>query len=128
MKQIANCAGPGRLINGAIHQPISCKAWAKVAMVRSSGVVSSQFTCVGWFIKRSPILSHERVGVLLRIAATVATHTVSGPDACIRYLMHIDSEGQKEEKPSQASPDLACASNGCECNVTQPTVFGCAQS
>ena len=64
------------MISGAIHQPMSCKAWAKVAIVRSSGVVSSQFTCVGWFIKLSPILSHESIGVLLRIAATAATHTV----------------------------------------------------
>jgi hypothetical protein len=30
---------------------------------------------VGWFIKLSPIFSHESIGVLLPIAATAAAHT-----------------------------------------------------
>ena len=67
------------MISGAIHEPMSCKAWAKVAIVRSSGVVSSQVICVGWSIKFSPILAYTAPARRERSSLQRA--------ATLRYLM-----------------------------------------
>ena len=92
------------MINGAIHQPISCKACARVAIVRSSGVVSSQFTCVDWSIKLSPILSRESIGVLLANCGNGGHPHVPA----LMRLMNIDSNGprKKSRLPRPVNPVL----------------------
>src|ERR1700731_2219663 len=70
---------------------MSCRAWARVAIVRSSGGEWSQFNCGGWFTMLSPILRRQSLRVLSLAAeyvvgfryrprsALVSDHR-SGPD------------------------------------------------